>query len=74
MHMNKPILQYIRESCLKDEPCASCDVSDENTRCYYNAYFTNCSWTGKALPWARKLEGTYITVDVDTASQTEVSE
>ena len=69
MHTSKPIVQYMRDLGLKEKPCASCNVSDDNTRCYYNAYFTNCPWTGKALQWARKLEGTWVTVDIDTVSQ-----
>ena len=75
MHTSKTMVQYIRDLGLKEKPCESCDIFDGNTRCYYNAQFTNCPWTGKALQWARKLEGTFITVDIDTAShEYEVSE
>ena len=73
MNYGKPIVQYIRDLGLKEEPCASCDVSNADTRCHYNAYFTNCPWTGRALQWARKLEGTYVTVTLEYAlnEQTE---
>ena len=69
---SKPIIQYIRDNGLKEEPCASCDVFNEETRCHFNAYFTNCPWTGFALMWARKLEGTYVTVEVTYADVKEV--
>lgn len=65
----KSAVQYIRDNGLKKEPCASCNERDEETRCYFNDRFTNCPWTGRALEWARKLEGTYITVEISNSNK-----
>ena len=63
MNRSVSVLSLISEGALRKEPCKSCRPKEPDTKCSFNADFTHCPWTGNMLPWARRLVGSWMTIE-----------